>query len=115
MKFKVNDSCPVGLTSRDLFTRIISRQTSRAILNFLLENLLRQGVTQTLNEFSQLFIRVKEFNVFGSNEIKVIDLEQAGDTFRLKISKGKLIISAKIILKGGYPKVPPIWSLQLEG
>lgn len=63
-----------------------------------MDNLLKNGATQTLNELSQIFSRVKEFNVFASNDVKVTDIELTNDVFTLKITKDKLVINAKVTL-----------------
>ena len=51
-----------------------------------------------MNELSQIFSRVKEFNVFASNDVKVTDIELTNDVFTLKITKDKLVINAKVTL-----------------
>jgi len=88
----------------------MSRQTSRAILNFQIEK-LQQSHYVLFGELQQVFSRVKEFNVFGSADIAVSGFEQDNDTLRLKIIKGQTVLSARVLLQGGYPKIPPLWTL----
>lgn len=83
------------MTSRDLFSKIISRQTSRAILNFQIER-LKEGAL--FGDLAQVFSNVKEFNVFGSTDVTVTNFEKENDTLSIKIAKGKLQIQARINL-----------------